>query len=209
MYMFNRLGSLFTEASLWIWKTMQLNVIWFMHILLGGVVLGFFPATTAMFATTRRWLKGGLEEPIYDGYHRYYKEHFWKTNAIGWIYMSIGVFLALDLYLVTQLKGIVVLFSTAIILFLSILYVFSFLYVFPYYVHFEQSLKHYLIQPFILTLISFKQNLVITIGLAMVGYLIYQMPGLIPFALGVMPAYWIMKVSMNRYTQFASTGGKA
>ncbi len=34
----------------------------------------------------------------------------------------------------------------------------------------------------------------------MVGYLIYQMPGLIPIALGVMPAYWIMKVSMNRYT---------
>jgi uncharacterized membrane protein YesL len=52
-----------------------------------------------------------------------------------------------------------------------------------------------------MTIISFKQNLILSIGLTMVGYLIYQMPGLIPFALGVMPAYWVMKVSMNRYKQ--------
>ncbi|WP_299744332.1 YesL family protein [uncultured Rossellomorea sp.] len=199
--MFSRLGDLFTDASLWIWKTIQLNLTWFLHIVMGGVVLGIFPATVSLFAITRKWLQGGRDEPFFNEYHHYYKRNFWKVNSLGWIYFSVGLFLSVDLYLVTQLKGIMALFSTVLILFICILYVFSFLYFFPYYVHFDQSFKHYLYQPFIMTIISFKQNLILSIGLTMVGYLIYQMPGLIPFALGVMPAYWVMKVSMNRYKQ--------
>ncbi|MDT9026893.1 YesL family protein [Rossellomorea yichunensis] len=199
--MFSRLGDLFTDASLWIWKTIQLNLSWLLHIVMGGVVLGIFPATVSLFAITRKWLQGGRDEPFFSEYHHYYKKNFWKVNGLGWIYSSVGLFLWIDLYLVTQLKGIIALFSTVLILFILILYVFSFLYLFPYYVHFDQSFKRYLYQPFIITIISFKQNLILTIGLTMVGYLIYQMPGLIPFALGVMPAYWVMKVSMNRYKQ--------
>ncbi|MFC7786788.1 YesL family protein [Rossellomorea sp. GCM10028870] len=199
--MFSRLGDLFTDASLWIWKTIQLNLTWFLHIVMGGVVLGIFPATVSLFAITRKWLQGGRDEPFFNEYHHYYKRNFWKVNSLGWIYFSVGLFLSVDLYLVTQLKGIMALFSTVLILFICILYLFSFLYFFPYYVHFDQSFKHYLYQPFIMTIISFKQNLILSIGLTMVGYLIYQMPGLIPFALGVMPAYWVMKVSMNRYKQ--------
>ncbi|MGM0753119.1 MAG: YesL family protein [Bacillota bacterium] len=199
--MFSRLGDLFTDASLWIWKTIQLNLTWFLHIVMGGVVLGIFPATVSLFAITRKWLQGGRDEPFFGEYHHYYKKNFWRVNSLGWIYSSVGLFLSVDLYLVTQLKGIIVLFSTVLILFICILYLFSFLYFFPYYVHFDQSFKHYLYQPFIMTIISFKQNLILSIGLTMVGYLIYQMPGLIPFALGVMPAYWVMKVSMNRYKQ--------
>ncbi|WP_341357116.1 YesL family protein [Rossellomorea sp. y25] len=199
--MFSRLGDLFTDASLWIWKAIQLNLSWLLHIVMGGVVLGIFPATVSLFAITRKWLQGGRDEPFFNEYHHYYKRNFWKVNSLGWIYFSVGLFLSVDLYLVTQLKGIMALFSTVLILFICILYVFSFLYFFPYYVHFDQSFKHYLYQPFIMTIISFKQNLILSIGLTMVGYLIYQMPGLIPFALGVMPAYWVMKVSMNRYKQ--------
>ncbi|NMH70506.1 YesL family protein [Bacillus sp. RO3] len=193
---------MFTDASLWIWKTIQLNLAWLLHIVMGGVVLGFFPATVSLFAITRKWLQGGRDEPFFSEYHHYYKRNFWSANGLGWIYTSVGLFLWMDLYLVTQLKGIIALFSTMLILFILILYLFSFLYLFPYYVHFEQSFKHYLCQPFIMTIISFKENLILSIGLTMIGYLMYQMPGFIPFALGVMPAYWVMKVSMNRYKQW-------
>ncbi|WP_167578658.1 YesL family protein [Jeotgalibacillus proteolyticus] len=203
--MFNRLGSFFTEASLWIWKIMQLNLIWLAHILLGGVILGLFPATVSMFATTRKWLTGGLDSPILKDYHRYYRENFWKANGLGWIYVSLGAFLLFDLHLVTQITGMIALVSTMLLLFLLLIYVFSFLYLFPYYVHFSQSFKQYLIQPFIITVISFKQNILVAIGLIMVGSLIYQMPGLIPFVPGVMPAYWVMKVSMNRYKEMQLT----
>ncbi|WP_169864755.1 YesL family protein [Sutcliffiella halmapala] len=197
--MFTRIGSFFTEASLWIWRVMQLNFIWLFHILLGGIVLGLFPATVAMFATTRKWLKGGIDYPMLQEYRTYYKENFWKTNALGWTYLCIGGFLVMDLLLVTQIQGVIALLSTFILVFLLVIYAFSFMYFFSYYVHFQQSFKQYLIQPFIITLISLKQNLLIAIGLLMIGYLIQKMPGLIPFTLGVMPAYWIMKISMNRY----------
>lgn len=199
--MFTKIGGFFTEASLWIWRIMQLNLIWLFHILLGGVVLGIFPATIAMFATTRKWLNGGIDYPMLQEYRTYYKENFWKANALGWIYILIGGFLVIDLLLVTQIQGVIALLSTAFILFLLVIYLFSFIYFFSFYVHFQQSFKNYIIQPFIITLISLKQNLLIAIGLMMIGYLIQQMPGLIPFTLGVMPAYWIMKISMNKYKE--------
>lgn len=199
--MFTKIGGFFTEASLWIWRIMQLNLIWLFHILLGGVILGIFPATIAMFATTRKWLNGGIDYPMLQEYRTHYKENFWKTNALGWIYLLIGGFLVIDLLLVTQIQGVIALLSTVIIIFLLVIYLFSFIYFFSFYVHFQQSFKNYIIQPFIITLISLKQNLLIAIGLMMIGYLIQQMPGLIPFTLGVMPAYWIMKISMNKYKE--------
>ncbi|MGM0838310.1 MAG: YesL family protein [Bacillota bacterium] len=213
--MFTKIGDFFTDASLWLWRIIQLNLIWLLHILLGGVVLGLFPATVAMFAATRKWLKGGIDYPMLQEYRIYYKDNFWKTNALGWIYLLIGGFLAFDLYLVTQIQGVIALFSTILIVFMLVIYAFSFLYFFSYYVHFQQSFKNYLIQPFIITLISLKQNLLIAIGMMMIGSLIQQMPGLIPFTLGVMPAYWIMKISMNRFkemkhgTKHEIVGGEA
>ncbi|WP_413376549.1 YesL family protein [Alkalihalobacillus sp. 1P02AB] len=195
----NRLGGFFTEASSWIWKIMQLNLIWIVHIFLGGIILGVFPATIAMFSITRRWLNDGLDEPLWRNFHSYYRKNFWKGNGLGWIYSFIGGFLLFDLYLVTQIRGFVALFSTMVILLLLIVYLFSFLYFFSYYVHFKHTFKSYLIQPFIITLISLKQNVLIAIGLITIGYLIYQLPGLIPFVVGVMPAYWVMKISLNHF----------
>jgi uncharacterized membrane protein YesL len=212
--MFNHIGGFFTEASYWIWKIMLLNWLWLVYILLGGIVLGVFPATASLFAITRRWLKGEMDRPTFCEYHTYYKQNFWKVNGLGWIYLLIGIFLVYDLYLVTQLKGLVALFSSMLIIILFLIYSFSFLYLFSYYVHFNQTFKNYLLQPFFLTIVSFKQNLLIAIGLTLVGYLIYQLPGLILFTLGVMPAYWVMKVSLNRFKEIQSQteyvfGGKS
>lgn len=199
--LFNHIESFFTEASFWIWRMMQLNWLWLSHILLGAVVLGMFPATVAMFAITRKWLQGGLDRPLFREYHRYYRQNFWKVNGLGWIYLATGAFLAFDLYLVTQINGMIALLSSMLLIVMSLIYLFSFFYLFSYYVHFNQTFKNYLIQPFILTLLSFKQNLLIAIGLTLVGYLIYQIPGLILFTLGVMPSYWVMKVSLNRFRE--------
>jgi uncharacterized membrane protein YesL len=197
--MFDRVGDFFVECSQWIWRMMLLNWIWLLHVVMGGVILGVIPATVALFSVTRRWLKGNLEQPIWPAFHRTFKTHFFRVNALGWVYLLVGGVLAFNLYLVSQLQGMVALLCTVAILIGFIIYLFSFLYFFPYYVHFEQTFIGYLIQPFIVALISFKQNLIIAIGLFVLGYLLYQLPGLIPFAVGVLPAYWTMKVSMNRY----------
>uniref|UniRef100_A0A0M0KCH3 Uncharacterized protein n=4 Tax=Halalkalibacterium halodurans TaxID=86665 RepID=A0A0M0KCH3_ALKHA len=123
-------------------------------------------------------------------------------NGIGSVYLFLGALLVFDLYLVTQLKGIIALISTIVIITCLVIYVFSFFYMFSYYVHFEQTVKQYLWQPFIITLISLKQNILIGLGLTVIGFLLYQMPGLIPFALGTLPAFWVMKVALNRFRQF-------
>nr|WP_175476171.1 YesL family protein [Evansella caseinilytica] len=199
--MFNRIGGFFTEASYWIWRMMQLNWLWLSHILLGGVVLGVFPATAAMFAMTRKWLQGEPDQPLFRNYHRYYRQNFWKVNGLGWVYLVIGAFLVFDLHLASQISGVIALVSTIFLMVMLLIYLLSFFYLFSYYVHFNQTFRNYLTQPFLITLLSFKQNLLIAIGLTLAGYFIYQIPGLILFTLGVMPSYWVMKVSMNRFRE--------
>ncbi|NIK28578.1 putative membrane protein YesL [Thalassobacillus devorans] len=197
--MFDRFGSFFVECCQWIWRIMMLNWIWFIHVLLGGIVMGIFPSTIALFSTTRLWLKGDLDQPLWPHFHQTFKREFMRVNGLGWIYLAVGLFIALNIYLVSQLQGFFSLLCMFALLLSLVMYLFSFLYFFSYYVHFRQSFRGYLIQPFIIMLISFKQNLMIGIGLSIVGYLLYNLPGLIPFAVGVMPAFWIMKVSLNRF----------
>lgn len=197
--LFTKIGGVFTDATLWIWQIMKLNWLWIVHILLGGVILGFFPATMAMFSITRKWLRDGIDEPFLKEYHNKFKETFLESNVLGFVYLMVGLFLLYDLYLVTQIQGMLSLISSLIIIFLIVMYLISLFYFFSYYVHFKDTKKNYLLKPIIIAFISIKQNIVIAIGLLMIGYLTYQLPGLLLFSIGVLVSFWVMKVSLNRY----------
>ncbi|WP_350343043.1 YesL family protein [Proteinivorax tanatarense] len=204
LLVFTQLGNVFTQASLWVWRIMHLNWAWILHTILGGVVLGLFPATLSMFYISKKWLKGGIDDGIWREFHRYYKENFWVANGLGWAYAFVGVFLVWDLYIVTQIQGFFPLLCMIAIIFALIFYVFAFFYLFSYYVCFKGSFKDYLFQPFIIGLLNLRGNTTIAIGIIMICYLIYQLPGLVLFTAGVMPSYWIMKVSLNNFKKWIS-----
>ena len=72
-----------------IYKFVALNLIWLLFVLLGLGIFGFMPATVALFAVTRQWIKGEKDLKLFQTYWHYYKADFIRSNLIGLIISAI------------------------------------------------------------------------------------------------------------------------
>ncbi|GAE32724.1 YesL family protein [Alkalihalobacillus hemicellulosilyticus] len=78
---------IFKIANL-IYTFTYLNILWFLFFLLGFGILGFMPATLALFSSIRGWLKEGNEVTM-KKYFYYFKTNFFKTNVLGIIFFIV------------------------------------------------------------------------------------------------------------------------
>ncbi|MFT4414801.1 YesL family protein [Fredinandcohnia humi] len=193
------MGKMFQEASEWIVRLIWTNLLWMAFTILGIGIFGIMPATVALFTVTRKWKLKEFDFSIRKLFITTYKKEFVRSNLIGLIFTVIGILLYIDLKLAEAMQGTFSVVLYVFIGFLLLLFVNTVVHFFPLYVHFHYSLKEYIKQSFIISLISPTSTFLIAIGLFFVGYLLQNMPGLLPFILGVLPAYWIMNVCMNRF----------
>ena len=184
----------------WIWEAISANVCWIVFTALGLGVFGFFPATVALFTIVRKWLRKDTDLTVWKTFkHVYFKE--WKrSNGIGLVFYSIGLFLFIDIRITERfISGVFGSFLSIILYILVIILLLAVSYFFAVYVHYEYSSKAYIKQSFLITLTSLPFTLLIGIGFFVIGYLINQYPGLIPFISAVAPAYWMMRVCLGRF----------
>lgn len=184
----------------WIWRGIFVNLCWIAFIVLGLGIFGFFPATVALFTIVRKWLRKDTDFPIWKTFKQVYLKEWKRSNQIGLVFYSIGLFLYLDIRLTeTFMSGVLASFLSIIfsIMLLILLLVVS--YFFAVYVHYELSNKEYIKQSFLITLTSLPSTIGIGAGFFVIGSLINQMPGLIPFISAVAPAFWMMKVCLSRF----------
>lgn len=184
----------------WIWRGIFVNLCWIAFIVLGLGIFGFFPATVALFTIVRKWLRKDTDFPIWKTFKQMYLKEWKRSNQIGLVFYSIGLFLYLDIRLTeTFMSGVLASFLSIIfsIMLLILLLVVS--YFFAVYVHYELSNKEYIKQSFLITLTSLPSTIGIGAGFFVIGSLINQMPGLIPFISAVAPAFWMMKVCLSRF----------
>lgn len=193
------MGRMLQEVSEWIVRLVWTNILWFVFIVAGLGVFGIMPATVALFAVTRKWKMKDLDVSLLKTFKETFKKEFVRSNCIGLIYAVIGFFLYVDLRIAESMEGTFSVILYVFISFIILLYLNAIVHFFPLYVHYHYSLKDYIKQSFIISLISPFSTLLICIGLFFIGYLITNMPGLIPFILGVLPAYWIMNVCIKRF----------
>src|SRR5690625_3094470 len=85
----------------WITKFAYVNLVWIILTLLGGVILGFYPATTAMFAIIRDWLRGRSDLPVLQTLWKYYKLDFLKSNLLGIFLNVLLALIAADIFYIT------------------------------------------------------------------------------------------------------------
>lgn len=192
-----RVCDVFYDASLWIYKIMILNVCFLSHVLMGGVIFGFGPAVIALFHQVKLWQEGGIDEPIWKPFHKLYKDVFKVYSLRGMFYLLVLAFLRWDIHLSLQIAHPIALMSTFLILFA----LYKWLLFGLYYASCEaieaRDLKEGVQKALALTFGHQKTNFSMAIGLALCFYLVIQMPALILFAAGVMPAYWSMKMTLN------------
>ncbi|MFJ5621296.1 YesL family protein [Peribacillus loiseleuriae] len=193
------MGRMLQEVSEWIVRLVWTNILWFVFIVAGLGVFGIMPATVALFAVTRKWKMKELDVSILKIYKETFKKEFVRSNCIGLIFAAIGFFLYVDLRIAENMEGTFSVILYVFISFIILLYLNTIVHFFPVYVHYHYSIKEYIKQSFIISLISPFSTVLIGIGLFFIGYLITNMLGLIPFISGVLPAYWIMNVCINRF----------
>lgn len=91
------------EIGKWLSKMMYLHLLWVIFSLMGLVVFGVMPATTAMFTVIRKWMEDDNDIPVFQTFLASYKTHFLKSNALGTFLVAIGIFLYIDMKISKQL----------------------------------------------------------------------------------------------------------
>lgn len=189
----------------WITRLVYVNILWGLFMILGFIIFGFFPATTAMFAVVRKWIMGDVELPVFTTFWTIYKKEFWKSNLLGLIFCISAYVLYIDyLFLQGTMSGLSKIISFPLLL-LTLLYLLMLLYVFPIYVHYDIKVWQVFKNSLLLMLLNPLITIVMLIGCIIIYLLMTAVPGLIPvlggsaFTFVLMgPAYFVFTKNQQK-----------
>lgn len=190
---------MFQTFSEWLFRLMRANLLWIGFTLLGLGVFGIMPATVALFTVVRKWNMKDTDFKVYPVFKEAYFKSFKESNLIGLIFLFIAAFLFLDLSFSEQMTGFFSLFLYVLFLFLMLMLVVVILFFFPIYVHYEFTVKEYIMQALFHTFASLKDLSVMAIGFVGLTALFVKAPGLLPFLGAVLPSFWVMRVCLSRF----------
>lgn len=144
------MNSYIYKLSDWIMRLAFLNILWIFFTLIGLVIIGFFPATIAMFTIVRHWIRGDTDIPILKTFWNTYKKNFLKANTLGVITTIVGYVIYLDLLFFRDMGGPfggVMLFLSITIL---ILYLMISFFLLPVFAHYDVKTVEYFKYAFII-----------------------------------------------------------
>ncbi|WP_130859058.1 YesL family protein [Gracilibacillus phocaeensis] len=129
----------------WVMRLVYINVLWVLFTLVGGIILGIYPATAATFTVVKQWLREE-DVSIFRTFFQSYKSQFLRANLAGLILTVTGALIVINFQLV-HLEN-----QTAHFLFLMIMFVIAcffvvtLIYIFPLMADYSLSLKDYFTQ---------------------------------------------------------------
>ncbi len=201
---------LFTLTE-WISKFAYVNILWIGFSLLGLVVLGFSPATVAMFTLIRKWIMGEHDVPVFQTFWTTYKKEFLKSNRLTIIFVFVAGVIFLDLYYMGLDSG-QILQITHIPLYLFIFtIVFTAMYLVPVYVHYDVPFSQMIKNAFLIMLVNPISNIVMLIGIGTTLFVMSALPALYVFFGGsltaaiMMSACYLAFQKIDRKTKEAPT----
>lgn|SRR5699024_1426680 len=160
----------------WITKFAYVNLLWFIFTLVGGIILGFYPATIAMFSIVRDWLRGKSDLPVLKNFWNYYKLDFLKSNLLGVFINVLLIFIAADIFYITLNEQLA---WTHIPLFAFILIVVLFLlFIFPSFAHYDLKVIPLIKNTFLIMIISPIHSFLMIICLVSVYFIMQSVPAL-------------------------------
>ncbi|MBT2644648.1 YesL family protein [Bacillus sp. ISL-41] len=191
----NTLANRAFAATEWITKFAYINLLWIGFSLAGLIVLGFFPATIAMFTIIRKWLKGETDIPIFRTFWTTWKSEFFRSNGLGLLVAAVVGLIVFNLVFVERsVIGLVSFIQIPIYLFMFAA-IMTILYLFPVYVHFELKWLQIVKNSFLMMLISPIENIVMLAGIVAVLFVVKFIPALGFFFGGSLIAAIIMSAA--------------
>ena len=173
----------------WVMHFAYLNLLFIAGILVGGVVLGFFPACHATISVSQRLINEpgfNLTKAFIDGY----KKHFWKSQRVGYLFLFVKLILVSNIIFWRQLDHLlswIWLFLVAFLLLGSML-------LFSISVENHFSLKD-LGKLFFYSLSQLHLYLALLLGLVVIYLALLLVPGVFIFFAGSLSLTWVMFIS--------------
>jgi uncharacterized membrane protein YesL len=161
----------------WIARLAYINLLWILFTLGGFVVFGFFPATIAMLATLRQFIRKN-HPPVFQTFWQYYKNEFFNSNKLGLIIGVIGLILFMNIRLLQSTSNDMssFLFYSSIIM--SGIYFLIICYTLASYVEVDQPLGTHLKNALLITISNPIPSLFIIFGFAAVYFAVTYLSGL-------------------------------
>ncbi|KHF39106.1 YesL family protein [Halalkalibacter okhensis] len=162
----------------WITRFAYINLLWIFFTLAGGIILGLFPATIAMFSLIRQWLKGRSDLPVFHSFWQYYKSEFAKSNRLGILLYLISFIFIFNIFFLQANIGELLTWTAAPLLAGLLLFILILFYLFPAYVHFDLKVLQIIKNAFLTMLVSPLHTFFILVSLGAFYVIVTVIPPL-------------------------------
>lgn len=191
------------NLCVWITRLAYVNVLWVMFSLLGLIVFGFMPATTAMFAVIRKWIMGENDIAIFNTFWKAYRKEFFKSNLLGYILFVVGYVLSIEFQILRAQDSLIYLITSFGVIALFLLYLIIILYFFPILVHFNLKTTQYIKWPFIIGMIHPILTIFLIVGVLFINYITFiTIPALLFFFGGSVSALILMWGASQTFAKY-------
>lgn len=194
------------KISIWIMRFAYVNFLWILFTLLGLIILGFFPATVAMFSVERKWIKGEDNFPIFQTFWQEFKEELVNANLLGLFLSIFGSLLFINYQFLAAAEGIVINLLSILFAAICFVYLIVLIYVFPVYVHYKVNNLEKIKNALFVGLFSPLMTLMIGLSMFSFYYISAVFPGIIPVFAGSGLSFAVMWFS---YCAFNRIEGKS
>ncbi|GGP13261.1 YesL family protein [Oceanobacillus neutriphilus] len=165
----------------WITRLAYVNLLWILFTLMGLVVFGAFPATVSLCTVERQWIKKDTNVSVWMTFWNTYRNEFLKANAVGYIFLIIGLVIYIDMRVFQGSSNILFSYVSYIFLIILIFYMFVGMFLFPVYVHFELKVLQYFKQTFLVAILNPFAIVSIAVSILITYFIMFYMPPLLIF----------------------------
>lgn len=191
-------GSLYRYMD-WAFKLAYLNILWLLGIIIGFGILGFFPSTVAMFSVMRKWIQDEEEIKVFNHFKKEYKKEFLQSNKYGYSWIVLGIIIYVDLQFFRGIPTIWALILSLFFFIFAVIYMVALLYAFPVYVQYNLNLKQYFRNCLFIVLSNPLFSILMALGFYFPYYLMFKIPGLLPFFGGSLIALVLMIIANKMF----------
>lgn len=178
-------------------RLVYINFLWILFSLIGLVLFTVFPATAAMYFTTKKVMIDKSEIKIFKTFWQYFCSEFIKSNGFGLIFLIIGYFLYADYIILTIYPKLQ--FFAALLFLLVMITILTFLFFFPVYTYYQLKFFHYFKQTLLIVITSPLEVILLILMMLLMYIVGLMLPGAIILFAGSGFAYFSLLICIRAF----------
>jgi len=202
----NRIRTGLYNVFEWIVLLAWLNVLWTIFSLIGLVIFGWAPATTALLSVLRQVLREkNLQLPTFKEFYYYYKTNFIKANGVGLILILITLAIGYGFITLPFLPKLPFYIMFIFYLVMTSLFMIMSTFIFPAFTHYQTTFINYFKYALVIGLTHLHYGLLFFISLILMYVLFRAFPGLILFFSISIPCALLMSMALKVFNKIENS----